>query len=333
MKAAIRTGVLGYTFSFITDYNTPAFKPESNCDQVYIKVKSAAINPVDYKLPRLLSGNVIGIDFSGTVEAVGSNNDHNYKVGDNVFGTSASGSLAEYCIADMDKVAKVPADWDSLHCAALPVAYLSALQSLRIGKIESNNDPSVNPEKSVLIIGASGGCGIAGIQLCKAMGVGCIVGICSKANSDFIREAGATEVVCYDDDNALGDFFEKNKAKFDCVYDAATGSGKGEDYWETSLDLLKIDTNGECLGEYVALNGPPKKWVRALSGYQKPHQTIMMMKSNSSDLDLVVSLLSKIKATPVINVVPFSDEGLVGAFDALKSRRVKGKIVFDLQDK
>mmetsp|Transcript_5560 Transcript_5560/g.7109 ORF Transcript_5560/g.7109 Transcript_5560/m.7109 type:complete len:81 (-) Transcript_5560:126-368(-) len=77
----------------------------------------------------------------------------------------------------------------------------------------------------------------------------------------------------------------------------------------------------------------PKKWVRALSGYQKPHQTIMMMKSNSSDLDLVVSLLSKIKATPVINVVPFSDEGLVGAFDALKSRRVKGKIVFDLQDK
>ena len=340
MRAALRSGLLGYTSSFVSDYAPPLF--DESCTKqskdVYVKVKAAAINPVDYKLPRALGGDVFGIDFCGTIEKVGSDVDGKYKVGDEVFGTCSSGSLADYCIANSDKIAKVPKDdsWDPSECAALPIAYMSALQSLRIGNItpqDTENDDSTNEQKSVLIIGASGGCGVAGTQLCKAMGVGRIVGICSSRNSDFVKGLGATEIICYDDEKELKAFYESNKGKFDCVYDAATNSGGGEDYWTMSISLLKNTdiASGKQHGEYVALNGSAGKWIRAFTGKQKEHETIMMMKSNSADLDMVISLLSKIKAKPITNIIPFSEEGMENGMKQLKGRRTKGKIVFDLR--
>ncbi len=342
MKAAIRTGWLGYTFSFIEDHVRPVFnkaavddKPNSN--EVFIKVKSAGINPVDYKLPRLLAGKTIGLDFCGTIEQVSSPSSSNFKIGDDVFGTCSTGSLAEYCVASTGSIAKIPSSsgWTAEECAALPVAYMSALQSLRIGKItsEEKGGDEENKKKAVLVIGASGGCGIAGIQLCKAMGVGRIIAVCSKRNADFVKDLGATEVVPYDEEDQMTSFFENNQGAIDCVYDAATGSGGGEDYWTSSKALLvKDDKSGECIGEYVALNGPAKKWIRAFSGMQKPNESIMMMKSNTSDLKLITTLLDKTGGKPILNKMPFTKEGMEDAFKLLKSRRTKGKIVFQLNN-
>jgi len=332
MKAAIRTGLLGYTFSLVDNYVKPLFKPSStHRNQVYIKVKSAGINPVDYKLPRLAGGKVIGIDFCGTIEQIGDDVDSNeYKIGDDVFGSCSSGSLAEYCIADSNRIAKVPSsstDWTSSECAALPVAYVSALQSLRTGKIVSEED---NSNKSVLIIGASGGCGIAGIQLCRAMGVGRIVGICSSNNIDFVKEAGGgetIEVICYNKEDEFKTFFDENVGKFDCVYDAATNSGGGEDYWNKSQKLLKF---GESHGDYVSLNGPASKWFRAFAKKQKPHQSLIMANTNTADFKLILSLMNKANSKPIINAIPLSEEGLATGFRMLKSRRTKGKIVFNM---
>lgn len=351
MKAAIRIGLLGYNFSFIENHVKPNFDPSttatSNKSNVYIKVKSAGINPVDYKLPKFLGGKTIGIDFCGTIEDIGSEvNDNSekplYKVGDDVFGTCTTGSLAEYCIAKSDCIAKKPEHWSFEECAALPVAYMSALQCLRIGKITQSfdNDKSMkndqgeeNKEKAVLVIGASGGCGIAGIQLCKAMGVGRIIAICSNKNTGFVKNEGATEVVPYDDKEQMLKFFQDNESKIDCVYDAATGSGGGEDYWTMSLPLLKKDPSSEeCVGEYVALNGPGSKWIRAFSGTQKANESIMMMNSNTLDLKFITALLDKTGARPVINSIPFSDNGMNSAFKLLKSRRTKGKIVFHFRE-
>ena len=366
MKAVIRTGLLGTNLSFLQDYPTPSIT-NTQKNHVYIKVKAASINPVDYKLPKVIGGKGVGIDFCGTIiekiniidnddddddDEHNKNNTKKIEIGDDVFGTcsllsSSSGSLAEYCIADIDKIAKVPKEnnnnntWSYLECAALPVAYMSALQSLRIGKItptetsinssSSDDNDGNNSQKAVLVIGASGGCGIAGIQLCKAMGIGRIVGICSDRNIDFVKELGATEVVSYSNDKELQSFFDKNSGTFDCVYDAATNSGGGEDYWSMSQKLLKKgDDEKKIHGEYVALNGPASKWIRAFAGRQKAHESIIMVKSNSSDLELVLSLLNKIKAKPIINVVQFSEKGLEDAFKQLKSRRTKGKIVFEV---
>eukprot|EP01083_Nonionella_stella_P200441 733992_1 len=157
------------------------------------------------------------------------------------------------------------------------------------------------------------------------MGVGRIVGICSDRNIDFVKERGATEVVSYTNENELKAFFENNEGKFDCVYDAATNSGGGEDYWSMSLPLLKQqkddddDDDDNHSGEFVALNGPIGKWVRALSGKQKDHESIMMMASNTEDLEMITSLLDKIEDKPVMNVMPFTEDGVADAFKLLKS--------------
>jgi len=69
MRAAIRRGVLGYTVSFSNNQVMPAFDPETkNINDVFVKVNAAAINPIDYKMPRAVLGPVYGHDFCGTIE-------------------------------------------------------------------------------------------------------------------------------------------------------------------------------------------------------------------------------------------------------------------------
>ncbi len=336
MRAVIRAGILG-KLTFCQDYSQPKFDEQKDEGKVLVKIHSAAINPVDYKIPRILGGKVVGFDFCGTVEQVGAGeSSSSLKKGDMVFG-GCNGSLGEYAIAKTTGIAKVPSSesesepWKPSELASLHVAYQSALQCLKKGNI-INDDGSLiknnsdNDDKSVLVIGASGGCGIAGIHLCRAVGVKRIIAICSGKNAQLVRDMGATEVVDYTNKEQLEQFFQDNAGVIDCVYDAATNSGGGEDYWDKSIPLLKKD--GE--GKFTALNGPPSKWTRRLSGREKENESLIMMNSNTADLELIVRLMDKIKAKPLVNVMPFTEDGFHEAFKLLKSRRVKGKIAFDI---
>jgi len=336
MKAAIRKGFLGYNFSFANDYSKPAYHSNGkNTNDVLIKIISAAINPIDYKAPRALLGPVIGFDFCGTIDDIGDKVEANqtFKVGDLVFGTSLTGSLAEYSVAKANVIAKVPttSNWKPSECAALPVAYQSALQSLRPGGIIDTEGNRLQSDKAVLVIGASGGCGIAGLQLCKAVGVSRIVAICSKKNKQLVKDMGATEVVHYTDQDELESFFRDNVAKFDVVYDAATSSGAGEDYWDRSIPLLKTENGADGdSGHYASLNGSKAKWIRKFTGREKQGQSLILMKPNTADLELIVSLLDRTGARPLVNIMPFNADGLKEAFDGLKSRRTTGKNVLDI---
>jgi NADPH:quinone reductase-like Zn-dependent oxidoreductase len=144
---------------------------------------------------------------------------------------------------------------------------------------------------------------------------------------------GATEIVDYTDANQLETFFRENAGKFDFVFDAATNSGGGEDYWDKSISLLKRrDDNDKnsIVGKFAALNGPASKWTRSLLGFEKSHESLFFMKSNTADLEQIVSLLNRTKSRPLTNVMTFDEKGLEEAFKLLKSRRTKGKIVFDV---
>ena len=72
-------------------------------------MKSAAINPVDYKLPRVIAGSVAGLDVSGVVERVGSGV-IGLCVGDTVFGRATLGSLTDYTLVSSEEVAIKP-EW------------------------------------------------------------------------------------------------------------------------------------------------------------------------------------------------------------------------------
>lgn len=270
----------------------------------------------------------MGIDVSGVVEKVGADV-KDFQVGDGVFGRAMnsngfSGSLADYALVSKDEVAKKPETMPFDSAGALGTAYLTGIQCLRAGNVKKDS--------SVLIIGASGGCGLAGLQLANAMGVSRIVGICSGKNFEFVREKCAIdkvenlELVDYTDDDAMKNFQQENAGKFDCIYDTATGSGKGEDYVSTMLKLLKEET-----GEYVQINGSPSDWVRHAVGKMKPHRTMVLTaKEGKADLEEIASLLESSGLKPHLDVKCFDKEGVGEAFDQLKARRTKGKIVFNM---
>ena len=317
MRAAIRSGVLGWTLNFKVDYPDPYFDSlNKNANDVLVQVSSAAINPIDYKIPRAMFGPIYGIDVSGEVIKVGSAVTE-FSVGDAVFGAS-KGSLCETAISGVEGIAKKPESWTFSEVASLPVAYLTGLQGLRdVGAVTNGS--------SVLIIGASGGCGIAAIHIAKGLGATRIVGICSGKNRDFVHDAGATEIVDYTDSNALDSFFSTNSGKFDCVYDAATGSGAGENYTKKSMTVMTDK------GQYVQINGGASVWGRKVLGMMKPRQNLILTKMKSEDLTTVTQLLDKIDAKPYLNPMNFSEEDVRKGFELLKSRRTKGKIVFEVK--
>lgn len=239
-----------------------------------------------------------------------------FKVGDAVFGR-AKGTLAETCVASAQTMAKKSDALSFSEAAALPVAYVTGLNGLKTAKVTQGS--------SVLVIGASGGCGIAALQLAKAMGAERIVAICSGKNINLVKEAGATEAVDYTNKEELDTFFRENHGKFDCVYDAATGSGHGEAYTSVSMPLLTENT-----GEYLQLNGGATVWIRALSKTLPKHQNMVLTDMTKANLEEVGSLMESSGAKPYLSPHLFTEEGVKDGFELLKSRRATGKIVFDV---
>lgn len=316
MKAAIRPNLLSTDPSFTEGFKfPPSTKPPPN--KVLISVKAAAINPFDYKMPRVIMGPVVGLDLSGIVQQVG-DGVKGLKVGDAVFGRNLRGSFAEQLIGSPSELAVLDTkQWTFTEGAALSTAYVTALQSLRMAKLEEKGS-------SILIIGASGGCGLAGVHLAKALGIQRIVGICSSKNAAMVKEQGATEVVAYDDAEAMSYFLEENKQQFNCVYDTSTGSSAGEDYTNRVVPLLDPSK-----GEYVTLNGGVGHFIGSIAFRRNVHR-FLATNVTRANLEAVQDLMCSSGIKPLLTAMPFTKEGVEEGFKLLKSRRAKGKIVFEM---
>ena len=179
-------------------------KPTPQDKEVLIKVHAASVNPLDWHimraspwLARLSSGLVrpkvpfLGADVAGRVEAVGSKVT-DFKVGDEVFGgpfvSTALGSLAEYATFRQEGLVHKPANISFSEAAAVPVAAITALQSLQAGQLRSG--------QRVLINGGSGGVGHFTVQLAKSFGAE-VTAVCSTRNLGFVRSIGADHVIDY----------------------------------------------------------------------------------------------------------------------------------------
>jgi len=320
MKAVVRSGAAQL---FKEGYPVPS---TCGAKEVLIDVKAAGINPVDYKLRWPLGHTIVGNDFAGVIKEVGSKVT-DLKAGDEVYGFS-KGSLAEVAVANADEIAKKSENLSFAEAAALPIAYITSLQALRdYGKLAEGTSIL---HRRVLIIGASGGCGIASLQLAKVMKAEDIVGVCSGKNEALVKEHGATEVIDYTKSDIATHWCDKEgkvseNDKFDVIYDAATNSGAGEDYKDKSIALLKPG------GQYVAINGSPTMWLRTFTIGHKKNQHLMMMEKSVPDLNHLSSLADKNEIKPVLaRTLPFTAEAVQEGFDLLKSRRAVGKIVFDM---
>ena len=144
--------------------------PPPGANQVLVRVHAAGINPVDTYLrsntdnrgPKLPY--TPGADAGGVVEAVGSGV-AGFKAGDRVYvGGTATGSYAELCLCELAQVHPLPEDVSCAQGAAMNVPYATAYHALF-------NRGHGRAGETVLVHGASGGVGIAGVQLARAGGM------------------------------------------------------------------------------------------------------------------------------------------------------------------
>ena len=307
--------------------------PAPGTDEVLVAVRAAAINPVDFKVGKWLLGAVMGLDLAGVVTHVAEGSTSTLKVGDEVFGT-ARGSLADRVLAKGGALGIKPARWSFVQAAAVPTTYVTALQAMRHGELAKGG--------SVLIIGASGGCGTAGLQVAKALGCGKLIGVCSGKNVEYCKSHRADAVIDYtrqsilDSGERAGDGEAKAEAEseqpyYDLVYDCATNSGAGEDY---KADALRVLRPAKCArtaahGQYVAINGAVGMWLRKFTIGQRPNEHLFLTDMNTKDLDRLSSMDS---LNPTIHLeLPLDEEGVKRGFEMLKSRRAVGKIVFNME--
>ena len=154
MKAVVSTEFGTPDVLRVEEIDRPTIKEDN---QLLIKVHAAAINPLDWHeirgtpyFGRLMGMGFSspknakrGVDFSGEVLAVGKGVTK-FKPGDQVFGV-APNSLAEYAWARESRVALKPAGISHEEAAAIPVAAITALQSLRnAGKLEAGQRVLIN---------------------------------------------------------------------------------------------------------------------------------------------------------------------------------------------
>jgi NADPH:quinone reductase-like Zn-dependent oxidoreductase len=193
-------------------------QPKPGAGQVLVKVKAAAVNPVDWKIRDGLGDLfglkpplILGCEVAGTVEAVG-DNVKEFTPGDDVYGylSAYTGGYAEYVAAPASEFVRKPKQIDFDIAASVPVAALTAWQGIfDHGKLASG--------QRILITGASGAVGSMAVQLAKVTGAH-VIGTGSGRNEEFVRGLGADEFIDYKKAK-----FEEEVTGVDVVFDTVGG--------------------------------------------------------------------------------------------------------------
>ena len=297
-------------------------RPTAGDDQILIRVRAAAANPLDWRLMR--GGPLIfrillrqpkvkrpGRDVAGQVEAVG-RNIKRFKPGDEVFGV-CRGSFAEYACASESRLAKKPGNVSFEQAASAPIAALTALQSLRdYGK--------VRPGEKVLINGAAGGVGTFAVQIAKSLGAH-VTGVCSTRNLEMVRSIGADQVIDYTQED-----FTTGGDRYDVILDCISNH-------PLSAYRRVMNSKGRC----VIAGGPKemrvflKRTLEALVlspiGSRK---FIPMMARVGKDLNVLGELMGTGKVTPVIDRCYRLSEA-AEAIRYLEAGHARGKVVISIE--
>jgi NADPH:quinone reductase-like Zn-dependent oxidoreductase len=302
-------------------------KPTPADDEVLIRVRAASVNPLDWHYMRgtpyfmrmqagLRKPKVIrlGVDFAGTVEAVGKNVKQ-FKPGDEVFG-ARTGAFAEYVsVRENRAVVQKPANLTFEQAASIPIAAITALQALRdTGKIQ--------PGQKVLINGASGGVGTFAVQIAKSFGAE-VTGVCSTRNVDMVRSIGADHVIDYTKED-----FTKSGHHYDLMLDNVGNHSLAE-----CTDVLNPK------GKYVMVGGQTGRWIdplpralytKVLSRFVSQDMGMFLAQLNKEDLTLLGDLMQAGKVTSVIDR-RYKLSEVPAALRYLEAGHARGKVVITLE--
>ncbi len=304
-------------------------KPALEDRKVLIKVKAASVNPLDWHymrgvpyIVRIFAGVgtphsiTMGVDFAGTVEAVGKEVKR-FKPGDDVFGAKG-GAFGEYVSMDEDgPLALKPADITFEQAASVPIAGVTALQAMRdAGRIQAG--------QKVLINGASGGVGTFAVQIARSFGAE-VTGVCSTRNLQLVRSIGAEHVIDYTRED-----FTRGAQKYDLILDTVGNHALSDlrRVLTPAGTAILIGGGGPEDGKWLwPLLGPVKALV--YSHFVSQKFTFMLADDNKEDLGLLAGMMQAGKLTPVIDRrYPLKEVPAAVAY--LEQGHARGKVLIDV---
>ena len=203
-------------------------RPEPKEGEIRVKVHAVAVTrgdcatrdanrnsgPAISLLSRAISGlsrpkqRILGSEFSGTVDAIGPGV-VDFKPGDEIFGSTGFrfGAYAQYLVApESARITTKPSNLSFEEAAAITDGGFYALIPLRAA--------NVKPGARVLVYGASGAIGTAGVQLAKNYGAD-VTAVTETKNVELVRSLGADRVIDYTTDD-----FTRNSKTYDVIFDA-----------------------------------------------------------------------------------------------------------------
>jgi NADPH:quinone reductase-like Zn-dependent oxidoreductase len=278
-------------------------KPVPNDDQILVRVRAASVNPYDWHyvegtpyVIRAIGGiglrkpkdTRLGVDFAGTVEAVGKDVTQ-FKPGDEVFG-GRGGAFAQYvCPRATRAVALKPTSISFEDAAAVNIAGITALQALR-------DKGKVQPGQKVLINGASGGVGTFAVQIAKSLGAD-VTGVCSTRNVDLVKSLGADHVVDYTKED-----FTKSAERYDVIIDNVGNRSLSECRGVLTPNGKYVLIGGGGASDQGFLGGLGKAiWAMIFSKFVNQQMGMMMADANHNDLTVLAEMMQSGKLKPVID--------------------------------
>ena len=304
-------------------------KPTIKSTDVLIEVKAAAINPIDKSI---VLGNLQGLlpiplpstvayDVSGVIVELG-DEVSDFEIGDLVYSRvpqEQMGTVAEFVAVTVGAISKKPGNISFEEAAGLPLAGLTALQSLENAEIKAND--------RVLIHAGSGGVGSFAIQYAKAKGA-FVYTTKSTKNVSWVKELRADRVIDYKTED-----YKTIAKEVDIVFDTL-----GNNYTAESFDVVKKG------GKVVSVVGPLDEDTAKLFGmgdYKLPEELaklvnetkasykFIFMHPNGAHLNIIKTMIEDEKIKPIVDTVyPFSKS--IEAYTHLASGRAKGKIVIKI---
>ena len=308
---------------------TVPFEKSLGENEVLVKVLSAAINPIDYKLPEsdwvgralgMEKGARPGLDFCGRVVAKHSG-DSDVSIGDLIFGSltkpSKLGALGEMLIASSSEYAVLPDGVDPDQAAGMGTAAGTAWRALLPER------QLIKAGSKVLINGGSGGVGTFAIQFAKILGAE-VTTTCSTANVELCMQLGADRVLDY-----------KN-------VDVVSELNAGGHYFDLAIDNVGFELYDHCAsflqpnGIFVQVAAGPSVHDIAILAGKKLHSIFpggghrayhfVMSKATHDEYIQFGEWAAQGKLKTVIDQV-FELDDAPRAYAKLKKGHTRGKIV------
>jgi NADPH:quinone reductase-like Zn-dependent oxidoreductase len=197
-------------------------RPVPKENEVLVKIHATTVTRTDVGLRsgkplviRLFFGllrpkqRILGTELAGEVEAVGSAVTE-FAIGDHVFGSTPAfrlGTHAEFiCLAESGPIAGKPAGMTFQEAASVTDGLVLALMCLEAAHARKG--------QKILVYGASGSIGTAGVQLAKQFGAD-VTAVCKARNAELVRSLGANQVIDYTQED-----FTKSGETYDVIFDA-----------------------------------------------------------------------------------------------------------------